>query len=146
CIMVLKCAELREERSSWRPLLLSLLYTLVTAALYPVLYTRFDLAPGALVVAALYCLHRRYTKLSGVLLGIAGAVKLWPFALVPIWLYAAFRQDRWRRFVVSGASIGAGAILAALPVLPRAGWDVLSFLKYHAARGIQIETTWSTIS
>src|SRR6185295_10225056 len=50
CIMVLKCAELRGGRL--RPILLAVLYTLTTAALYPVLYTRFDLVPGALVVAA----------------------------------------------------------------------------------------------
>ncbi len=145
-VLVLRCAEL-QARGHWlRPVLVSFLYILVTAALYPVLYTRFDLAPGALVLGAVYCLHRHRLRGSAILLGMAGAVKLWPFALVPIWLGMGVRRKRLIGGVSTGLFIAAGAALSALPVLPRAGSEVLSFLKYHAARGIQIETTWSTVA
>jgi Glycosyltransferase family 87 len=145
-VLVLRCVQL-QRRGHWlRPVLASLLYILVTAALYPVLYTRFDLAPGALVLAAVYCLHRRHLRGSALLLGIAGAVKLWPFALVPIWLGIGVQRRGMKGGLSNGFWIAAGAVLAALPVLPRAGWEALSFLKYHAARGIQIETTWSTVA
>jgi hypothetical protein len=144
-VLVLRCVQLRGGH--WlRPVLVSLLYILITAALYPVLYTRFDLVPGALVLGAVYCLHRQRLSGSALLLGIAGAVKLWPFALVPIWLGVGMRRKGLKGSISSGLWIAAGAILAALPVLPRAGWEALSFLKYHAARGIQIETTWSTVA
>jgi hypothetical protein len=142
-VLVFQCVKLA-ARGPLRALLSSMLYTLVTAALYPVLYTRFDLVPGTLVLASVYCLHLRRPATSAVLLGMAGAVKLWPFALVPVWLAWEARRGGGRRLVTTGLWIGAGAVLIALPILPRAGWQVLSFLQYHAARGIQIETTWST--
>jgi hypothetical protein len=145
-VLVLRVAELRDGLRSFRPILLSLLYILMTAALFPVLYTRFDLVPGALVLAAVYVLHRRRLGGSALLLGMAGAVKLWPFALVPIWLGVGARRYKWKGAVLAAFCIAAGAVLAALPALPRAGWETLSFLKYHAARGIQIETTWSTVA
>ena len=145
CVLVLKCAELRA--ALWpRPLLASVLYTLVTAALYPVLYTRFDLVPAVLVLAAVYCLHQRRFGASAALLGIAGAVKLWPLALVPIWLGWAARQGGRKRLVSVGVLISAGALLASLPALPLARLEALSFLKFHFARGIQIESTWATLA
>jgi hypothetical protein len=144
-VLVLRCAALRGGH--WlRPVLVSLLYILITAALYPVLYTRFDLVPGALVLGAVYCVHKQRLRGSALLLGMAGAVKLWPFALVPIWLGIAVRRKRMKGGISAAFWIAAGAVLAALPALPRAGWETLSFLKYHAARGIQIETTWSTVA
>src|SRR5437762_1420098 len=84
------------------------------------------LGPGALVLAATYCLHARRPRASAIFLGMAGAVKLWPFALVPLWLAWEYRRSI-RRSIAMGMWIGAGAVLAALPVLPRAGWNVLSF-------------------
>jgi hypothetical protein len=80
------------------------------------------------------------------LLGAAGAVKLWPFAIVPLWLAWEAKSRGFWRLVTTGLWVVAGAVLVSLPVLPRAGWEVLSFLKYHASRGIQIETTWSTVA
>jgi hypothetical protein len=145
CVFVLKCAELRA--TSWlRPVLASWLYTLVTATLYPVLYARFDLVPAVLVLGALYFLHQGRLAPSGVLLGAAGAVKLWPFALVPIWLAWAARRGGTKRLASVTLCISVGALLAALPALPRARWGALSFLKFHTARGIQLETTWAAVA
>jgi hypothetical protein len=141
--LVFQCVKLG-PKGPVRALFSSMLYTLVTAALYPVLYTRFDLVPGTLVLASVYFFHRRRTAASAMFLGMAGAVKLWPFALVPIWLAWEARRGGPKRFVTTGLWALAGAVLVALPILPRAGWQVFSFLQYHAARGIQIETTWST--
>jgi len=146
CVLVFKCGGLGSSGSLLRSLLTSMLYTLLTAALYPVLYTRFDLVPGALVLASIYCQKRRYSRSSALLLGVGGAVKLWPFAIVPIWLAWEARRGGFRRLVSTGLWVLGGAVLISLPILPRAGWEVLSFLKYHASRGIQIETTWSTVA
>ena len=145
-VLALRCAEMQPGRHWLRPLLVSFLYIAVTGALYPVLYTRFDLVPGTLVLAAVYCLHRHHLRGSALLLGMAGAVKLWPFALVPIWLAVGLHRKKLTGGLATCFWIGAGAVLAALPALPRAGWEALSFLRYHAARGIQIETTWSTVA
>ena len=145
CVLVLKCAEWRA--SSWpTPVRASMLYTLMTAALYPILYSRFDLVPALLVLAAICGLHRRRFSTSALLLGAGGAVKLWPLALVPIWLGWAALHGGKKRFVGVGVWIAAGALLATLPVLPLARLEALSFLRFHAARGIQIESTWATLA
>jgi uncharacterized membrane protein len=146
CVLVFKCVEARAGSRWYAPLACALLYAIATAALFPVLYTRFDLVPGAVVLASLYCLQRRKLAASALLLGVAGAVKLWPFALVPTWLAWAWRRGGVLRAASTAVLIGVGAAVIALPVLPRAGLEVLSFLKYHAARGIQIETTWSSLA
>jgi hypothetical protein len=146
CMLVFFTTRIDEPPGSLRPLFSSVLYIAITAALFPVLYSRFDLVPGTLVLAAVYCHRVRSRGWAGVFLGIAGAVKLWPFALVPLFTLWDARRKGVRSVLASGAWVAAGAVLAALPVLPRAGTGVFTFLKYHAARGIQIETTWSTLS
>src|SRR5258708_6176154 len=91
CILVLKYAAASARR--WlSPVGAAVVYMLATAALFPVLYARFDLVPATLVLAAVYCLRRERWTASGALLGAGAAVKLWPFALVPLLLASAARH------------------------------------------------------
>jgi hypothetical protein len=122
-------------------------YLLSSAALFPVLYTRYDLVPGALTALAAYAFFaRRSERWGGALLGLAGAVKLWPLALVPTFVGVAARRRGIRGAITAALGIGAGTLLPFLLVLPRAGASVLSFLEYHAARGIQLESTCSSLA
>ncbi|HMJ56664.1 MAG TPA: glycosyltransferase family 87 protein [Polyangiaceae bacterium] len=146
CLLVFFTSRLGAPRGSVRPWLACGLYIAITAALFPVLYTRFDLVPGTLVLAAIYCFRMRRPGWAGVFLGIAGCVKLWPFALVPLFAAWEIKRKGFRHAVAAGLWVGVGAIVAALPLLPRAELGVFSFLKYHAARGIQLETTWATVA
>ncbi|HEY0708288.1 MAG TPA: glycosyltransferase family 87 protein [Polyangia bacterium] len=139
---------------------LGTLYLALSAALYPVLYTRFDMVPAAIVLAALTLaypgavlpgglappLTTRRMFFSAALVGLAGAVKLWPLALGPAWLLLAYRRGRWGLAVVAAVGIGVGALLPVAPLLPQAGLGVLRFLDYHAARGIEIGSTWASLA
>jgi uncharacterized membrane protein len=122
------------------------LYLLMSTALYPVLYTRFDLVPAVVTLAAVYTLVRGKTGWSAFWIGAAGAIKLWPFALGPLWVLIALRKRGAWGALRTAVFIGLGAIVISAPVLPRAGMAVFEFLKYHEQRGIQIETTWSTVA
>jgi hypothetical protein len=146
CLLVLLTTRIGVRPGSLRPLLSALLYIAITAALFPVLYTRFDLVPGTLVLGAIYCHRLRGLRWAGVLLGAAGAVKLWPFALVPLFVMWHAKRKGFRSVVAAGTWVAIGAVGAAAPLLPRAGMAVFGFLKYHAMRGIQLETTWATVS
>jgi hypothetical protein len=146
CLLVFQTSRIDVPRGSVRPLLSSLLYIAITAALFPVLYSRFDLVPGTLVLAAVYFARMRRPGWAGAFLGIAGGVKLWPFALVPLFVAWEAKRKGLRHVVAAGLWIGVGAVVSALPLLPRAQMGVFSFLKFHAARGIQLETTWATIA
>ncbi|HEX6241744.1 MAG TPA: glycosyltransferase family 87 protein, partial [Polyangiales bacterium] len=87
-------------------------YLACTAALFPVLYTRFDLAPGALLFGALLASYTPGWWLAGAaLLGVAGGVKLWPFALTPLFLLLSYRQGGWRRIALTCGGIAAGTLL-----------------------------------
>jgi len=121
-------------------------YILFTAALYPVLYSRFDIVPAALVMAALQLTYSGSPSAGAVVLGAAGAMKVWPFLLVPFALHLAFRRRGWVAVWRTGGLLALGALVPALPFLPRAGLGVLGFFRFHGARGIQLESTWATIA
>lgn len=133
--------------SAWAGPLLGLTYVVFTGALYPVLYTRFDLVPGALVLLATYFLYvPRQRALGGFLLGLAAAVKLWPLALVPLFGGLSWRRGGWIGASKMGIWITFGVLLPAVGIIPYAHERVLEFLDYHAARGIQIESTWASLA
>ncbi len=92
CFLVLRTLELQTRGRIGIALGATALYLAGTAILYPVLYTRFDLVPGALTLVAVYAHARRRYRLSAFWLGVAGAVKLWPFALAPLWILSAWRR------------------------------------------------------
>ncbi len=129
-----------------------MIYLAMTAALWPVLYARFDIVPAALVLAALHCLDRHRERASAALLGLAGAVKLWPFALLPLWMAWERERRRARAAPILGRAAddrrldrGAGRRSRSLPVLSLIGNRVASSARYHADRGLQIESTWATL-
>jgi hypothetical protein len=147
CLLAVAWTRRQESLRPSAPWLAALFYLTCSTALFPVLLTRFDLVPGVLLLAALYLTYAPGGAARGaLLLGIAGGVKLWPFALVPLWCLRAFRREGLRGMLLTVLWLVGGALLVALPCLPRAGLHVFDFLKYHADRGIQIECTWSTFA
>ncbi|QGF24443.1 glycosyltransferase 87 family protein [Raineyella fluvialis] len=104
----------------------------------PLLYTRFDLIPSVLAAAALL-LAVRIPAVSGGLVAIGAAIKLWPALLV-----AGLIGDRRRRpalwvgFGVTGVALVAASLLLG-------GWDrLISPLAWQGQRGLQIESVWAT--
>jgi hypothetical protein len=103
----------------------------------PLLWTRFDIVTGAAVAAALILLLRR-PVVSGLLVGAAALLKLWPVLLLPA--LGAPRSSR-RPLLLAAVLLGAGV---SLLVLVLEGPDrLLSPLRYQSARGVQIESLWA---
>jgi hypothetical protein len=131
-----------------------LVYILCSWPLYGVLYTRLDLGVAALVTASLALLvSRRHWTLTLGVLALAIHFKLMPVVLAPLWLIgtlplATLRGPRrpllealaWRTVVLAGFGL---ALLA--PFYLWEGPAVLGFLEYHKERGIEIESTYSTL-
>ncbi|WP_443089307.1 glycosyltransferase 87 family protein [Yinghuangia sp. ASG 101] len=110
------------------------LWVLAVPLLGPMILSRYDLFVTALAVAALMLLASR-PRLSGFVIGIATAVKVWPLLL----LLGAPR----RRVVELAlyAVLGAGAVvLGFAAVLPGA----FDFLDAQGSRGIEIESVFAT--
>lgn len=121
-------------------------YLIATAALHPVLYWRYDLAPAALTVVALYLATTGRESFGAIVLGIAGAVKLWPLAVAPFWIGAAERRKGWRGALRDAGWISGGAAVLALPFLQRAGLGVLGFLRYQTERTLQVESVGANLA
>jgi hypothetical protein len=105
--------------------------------LFPLLYDRMDLLLGVLLIAALAAVARKLPPWVPLLvLAIAINFKLTPLVLVPL-----FVQWSARRAAIL-AAFTAGIFL---PFFIRDGMPTLGFLQYHAARGLQLESIWSTL-
>lgn len=103
-------------------------------AIGPMTYFRFDLVPALLVGGAVLAAIK-HPALSGAMVAIGAALKLWPAILLPIFLIR--RVDRWR-VLISFTAVGAGLALVSLVV---GGMDrLMSPLHWQSGRGLQIES------
>src|SRR4051812_1570040 len=99
-------------------------------------YTRFDMLVAVSLVWAIECALAGRWKQVGALLGVGAAVKLVPFALVPLVLFAVPRSKRGG-FVLATLAVIA---LALLPFAFELGAMYVSVWDYHAERGVQAES------
>ena len=115
-------------------------YALLVALTAPLLPWRYDLFPALLTVLALLCVLRERPGWAGVCLGLGIAAKLYPVVLLAVFgVYYIASQNRpaLRRLALGGA----GALAATLlPFLLLAPGPLLSFLRYHGLRGLQLES------
>jgi Glycosyltransferase family 87 len=109
-------------------------WLLFVPALGPIAMFRFDLIPAVIAGTAILVAVRR-PAMTGVLTAIGAALKLWPAAILPVFLIR--RIDR--RPVLVGFAVTGGLIGAASIVL--GGWTrFLSPLDWQSRRGLQIES------
>lgn len=110
------------------------LWLVAGPALGPLALTRFDVVPGMLAgVAVLYLTTR--PRLSGALVTLGAAIKLWPVLLLP-----ALLGPRRTRVPVLVGAVGCGIVVLAASLVT-GGWDrLLSPLGYQSDRGLQVES------
>lgn len=113
-------------------------YLLLGLPLMSFLYLRFDLVAVALAAWSLALLARRREELGGAALGLAVMAKLWPLALVPIFVFRKARR---------GLLVGVGVCLVIgawwyLTGGPKAPFQVLSF---RDARGWHVESVVGSV-
>jgi hypothetical protein len=113
-------------------------WMLLVPLLGVVSYTRFDMIVAVALVWAIDCALAGRWRLVGALLGVGAAVKLVPFALVPLVFFAVPRGRR-RGYALSVLAVIAVA-LAPFALELGALWT--SVIDYHAERGVQAESLW----
>jgi len=96
----------------WAALVLFAVSPLALGSLFD---TRFDLWPALLALAGLAALVRERPFLSGALLGLGFAAKLWPGVLLPL---AVIHLWRRRGGGAAGAAVASFAVAAAVCFLP----------------------------
>jgi hypothetical protein len=131
-----------------------LAYVLGAAPLYAVIYSRLDLGVALAVVGALALLvSRRGWWLALLVLALGVHFKLMPIFVAPLFLLAALPaanlQGPWRdlfRLLAVRAGVLAAfgfGMLASFWLWQGPG--TIEFLNYHKDRGLEIESTWSSL-
>lgn len=114
-------------------------YTASFAALYPVIGSRYDMAPAAVAFAAALSWYGGRPVVGGALTAAGTLLKIFPAVVA---LPAALFESTDRR------SMGRRGLLTfGVATLAGGGaWYALggaASVMYHAGRGLQIETTWA---
>ncbi|HEX6541077.1 MAG TPA: glycosyltransferase 87 family protein [Ktedonobacterales bacterium] len=121
------------------------------------LLQKFDLAAGALCLAAILALMNRQTAVAWITLALATLIKGFPILLVPVFVgYLVYQTDKprlrealqhsWKRVASGLAWFGATLAAWTLIVVAGAGWDaVRETILYHARRGIEIESLFANV-
>jgi hypothetical protein len=131
-----------------------LFYVAATLAVWHLLYDRLDLIQALAVTLALALLvGRRHYAWSFAVLALAVNFKLVPLVLAPVWVVGALPAGRpltWSppalgRLVARALLLAALTVGILLPFYIRSGGDCLSFLRYHRARGLEVESVWSCL-
>ena len=132
-----------------------LIYLAGTTVLWPLLYDHLDLVLALLLVVALGLLvSRLHYAWSFAVLAAAVNFKLVPLVLAPVWVVGSLPATRplvpWGprqagRLLARGALLAALVLAVFLPLYAAAGGDSLRFFRYHAARGLEVESLWACV-
>jgi hypothetical protein len=98
---------------------------LLAAGALTTVLTRFDIVPALLAVAGLWAAQRRHWTAAYVLLVVGGLLKLFPLALVPIFLVAQHREAGGLRSPARSA-VPAALLLLAGVAIPWLVWGPAS--------------------
>jgi hypothetical protein len=121
-------------------------YTIAILAVGPITIEQFDLLPALFTLLALLEFSRKRETLAGAWLGVGAMTKVYPVLLAPLLVADAWQRGRKRQTVWAAAAFAGVCLAAALPWLLRSPDSLRVMLSYHVNRGIQIESTWSTLS
>jgi uncharacterized membrane protein len=136
-LIALVITQIRGLRSAGPALAL---YALLVAVSAPLLPWRYDLFPALLTVLALLCLLRQRPGWAGIWLGLGVAAKLYPAVLLLV--FGAYYLAGKNRPALLRLALGSAGVLAAtlLPFVLLTPGPLLSFLRYHELRGLQLES------
>lgn len=105
-------------------------------------FVNFDAVPVALLAAGVLAHVRGRDAVSGLLVGLGTAAKLFPGVLVPLVVWARLRQGRTRDAVVHAAVAAAVVVSlnALLALWAPQGWD--TWLHLNSDRAVDWDTLW----
>lgn len=134
---------LLQVRRYWQPkqrLWVLKAYIILVTVITPLLPWRFDLFPALLTLLALVFILFERPTIAGIWLGLAIAAKLYPVVLLPIFGAYYFASRKYPSLIkLILGTLGATCIVM-LPFALTAGGEMLSFLRYHQLRGLQVES------
>ena len=101
---------------------------------------RYDLFPALLTMLGFTALINRKPLNAGIWLGLGTAAKLYPIVLLPVFFLFCVTESRKRGGLKLVVGFGAALSLCLMPFAALSPTVLLSFLKYHQMRGLEIES------
>ncbi len=120
-------------------------YTLGILAIGPIIGQQYDIFPAVMTLAAIYYFWTDRHTAAWALLALGTLTKIYPIALAPIFLIYYIRDHQYQRLWQGIASFAAVCLAIILPFLIISPSCLWSFYSYHAQRGIQLESTYSSL-
>lgn len=122
------------------------IFILLLLATGPILLFRFDLLVTLLTLVSWIALTRTRSALSGLLLGISTATKLYPVILIPIMTAAFIQKRQFKKAFLFLPFIALGIALVTMPFLLFSGTtqDVQDSINQQNIKPVGIESLWST--
>jgi hypothetical protein len=134
--------DLAKEKSNLIKLWVPILFILCFYLLGPISIFRYDLIPAFLVILALWLKFKKYDKFAYFALAIGAMTKIYPGLLLAFFVIDDFRDKK--KLCINLGFFALGVILSLLPFMSHLG-DLMKFIHYQAARGIQVESLWANI-
>ena len=123
--------------------------------LFPLLYDRLDLLLGVLLLGAMVLLVKKWPFWAPLaVLATAINFKMTPLVLVPLFVLGTVPAEALstpsgaRPWGAIGKRLAILLVIGAalfLPFFANDGFATLDFLRYHAMRGLEIESVWNTV-
>ena len=132
----------RMGKAPWK---MMLAYTLCILAVGPIVAEQYDIFPAVLTLGSLYAFMAAKNKTAWALLALGVLTKIYPLFLAPVYLAIALRNRQYRAAgagILVGLSIG---IVLSLPFIIMNPDSIKALAEYHLQRGIQLESTYSSI-
>ncbi len=108
-------------------------------------FTRFDLWPALLAVAALAALLRDRHRIAWALLAAAVLAKLWPAVLVPLAVTWTWRRRGGRETTTAVVVAAAVVAVVVVPFLVLAPHGLLESVRGQATRPLQVESIGASL-
>lgn len=109
-------------------------------------FTNWDILAIFLAVAAMYAVAKNKPGWGGVFIGLGVSAKLWPLFLLGAYLVLAFRQKRWRPWIIMVASAAASWLLVNLPIMLKYPEAWAEFTRLNSTRSWEWTTIWAVAS
>ncbi|MBI2830217.1 MAG: hypothetical protein HYX81_03565 [Chloroflexi bacterium] len=120
-------------------------YTIALISIGPLIVDRYDLIPGILTLLAIYAICHGKQKTAWAVLAVGTMTKLYPAILAPLFLLHNVYQKQYRRLPGNLATYAAISLIVAVPFVLLAGARFWDSFAYHFQRGLQLESTYSSI-
>jgi uncharacterized membrane protein len=136
-VLVRVASFLQPKRSVTQVLIV---YVVLVAIASPILADRYDLFPALLTLLSLMCILEKSSTWAGIWLGLGIVAKLYPAVLLPIFSVYYLIKREYRNLLHFLLGMIGSIVITLLPFALFAKGHLLTFLSYHKARGLQIET------